>query len=100
MTASTGGRTLGRPPLVLVVPGALAALLLLDAVPYTGAADWYPPYKEFGWIEERPGCGRPWGCWEHQPAGMQGGAYRIAGMFVPPPEPAPLSLFCCAYTPE
>ena len=86
-------------PLQRAVPGALAALLLLDAFPYTGAADWYPPYKEFGWIEESPGCGKPWGCWEHRPAGIQG-AYRIAGMFVPPPEPAPLSLFCCAYTPE
>ncbi|MEA2562821.1 MAG: hypothetical protein QOH06_4325 [Acidobacteriota bacterium] len=81
------------------VPGALAALLLLDAFPYTGAADWYPNYTQFGRIEERPGCGRRWGCWEHQPAGPPG-PYRIAGMFVPPPAPAPLSLFCCAYTPE
>lgn len=81
------------------VPGVLAALLLLDAWPYTGAADWYPAYREFGRIEERPGCGRRWGCWEHQPA-VPPGAFRIAGMFVPPPEPAPLSLFCCAYTPE
>lgn len=81
------------------VPGALAALLLLDAWPYTGAADWYPPYTEPGRIEERPGCGRRWGCWEHQP-GPPPGPWRIAGMFVPPPEPAPLSLFCCAYTPE
>lgn len=81
------------------VPGALAALLLLDAFPYTGAADWYPAFERFGWIEERPGCGRRWGCWEQHPAGDPG-AFRIAGFFVPPPGPAPLSLFCCAYTPE
>ncbi|HET9225192.1 MAG TPA: 6-pyruvoyl-tetrahydropterin synthase-related protein [Thermoanaerobaculia bacterium] len=84
---------------IVAVPGAIAALLLLDAWPYTGAPDWYPPAREFGWIEEHPGCGGRWGCWEHHPAGPPG-AYRIAGFFVPPPEPAPLSLFCCAYTPE
>ncbi|HEX5720836.1 MAG TPA: 6-pyruvoyl-tetrahydropterin synthase-related protein [Thermoanaerobaculia bacterium] len=84
---------------VATLPGCLAALLLLDAFPYTGAADWYPHYSELGRIEENPGCGRRWGCWEHRPAGPPG-PYRIAGMFVPPPEPAPLALFCCAYTPE
>ncbi|HWM90718.1 MAG TPA: 6-pyruvoyl-tetrahydropterin synthase-related protein [Thermoanaerobaculia bacterium] len=83
----------------VAVPGIVAALLLIDAFPYTGAADWYPAYKEFGRIEEQKGCGRRWGCWEHAPAGPPG-PFRIAGMFVPPPKPAPLALFCCAYSPE
>lgn len=83
----------------MAVPGALAALLLFDAFPYTGAGDWYPPYREFGWIREEPGCGRPWGCWRHEPVPLPG-AIRVAGMFLPPPEPGLVSLFCCAYTPE
>jgi hypothetical protein len=83
----------------VAVPGALAALLLLDAFPYTGAGDWYPPYGEFGWIREQPGCGKPWGCWEHKPVPLPG-AIRVAGMFVPPPQAGLVSLFCCAYTPE
>jgi hypothetical protein len=81
------------------VPGALAALLLFDAFPYTGAGDWYPSYREFGWIREQPGCGRPWGCWSHEPVPLPG-PIRVAGMFVPPPQAGLVSLFCCAYTPE
>lgn len=82
------------------IPGVLAALLLFDAYPFTGAPDWYPPFRQFGWIDNRdPDCGRRWGCWEHE-AIEAGGAVRIAGMFVPPPEPEPMALYCCAYHPE
>jgi len=84
---------------VVAVPGALAALLLLDAFPYTGAPDWYPSYREFGRLEPIADCGGRWGCWQHRPAGPPG-PFRVAGLFVPPPEPAPVGLFCCAYTPE
>ena len=81
------------------MPGALAAILLLDAYPYTGAGDWYPPYTRLGRIREHPGCGRRWGCWEHQPT-VPAGPIRIAGFFLPPPEPSPVAIFCCTYTPE
>lgn len=73
-----------------LVPGALAALLVLDAFPYTGAADWLPPYEGFGHIHrgER---------WEHEPMAPPY-PFRVAGMFLPPADPdADVSLFCCAY---
>ena len=81
------------------IPGAIAAILLLDAYPYTGAGDWYPAYTQLGRIEESPGCGKRWGCWEHQPASIDG-PIRVAGFFLPPPDPSPLAIFCCTYTPE
>lgn len=82
-----------------VVPGALAALLLLDAFPYTGAPDWYPSYTELGWLEPAERCDGRWGCWQHRAAGPPG-PFRVAGLFVPPLKAAPVGLFCCAYTPE
>ena len=86
----------------VLVPGALAALLILDAAPFTGAADWLPPYERFGWIHRPdPGCGRPWGCWEHEPVNLPY-PFRAAGLFLPPPGPPPgpeadTNLFCCVY---
>ncbi|MFL6197850.1 MAG: 6-pyruvoyl-tetrahydropterin synthase-related protein [Thermoanaerobaculia bacterium] len=81
------------------VPGALGALLLLDAFPYTGAPGWYPSYEGFGRLEHRKECGEGRGCWQYRPAGPPG-PFRVAGLFVPPLKPAPVGLFCCAYTPE
>lgn len=86
-------------PVQRAVPGALVALLLLDAFPYTGAADWYPSYQEFGRLEHVESCGGRWGCWQYRPGGPPG-PFRVAGLFVPPPKPAPVGLFCCVYTPE
>jgi hypothetical protein len=86
-------------PVQAAVPGALVALLLLDAFPYTGAADWYPTYQEFGWLEPSKDCDGRWGCWQHRSVGPPG-PFRVAGLFVPPLKPAPVGLFCCAYTPE
>lgn len=80
----------------ILIPGAIAGLLILDAAPFTGAADWLPPYERFGWIHEPdPDCGRPWGCWEHEPVDPPY-PLRTAGYFLPPPGPGP-GLFCCAY---
>lgn len=82
----------------VLVPGAIAGILILDAAPYTGAADWFPPYERFGWIHEPdPGCGRRWGCWRHEPVDPPY-PLRTAGYFLPPPGPeTDTGLFCCAY---
>lgn len=86
----------------VLVPGAIAGLLILDAAPFTGAADWLPPYGRFGWIHEPdPGCGDPWGCWEHEPIEAPY-PLRASGLFLPAPEPPPgpgtgTGLFCCVY---
>ena len=70
-------------------PGVVAALLILDAAPFTGAADWFPPYKRFGWIH-RSDSG-----WQHEPIDPPY-PLRAAGYFLPPPGEGP-GLFCCAY---
>jgi hypothetical protein len=84
---------------VALVPGALAALLILDAAPYTGAAEWLPPYR--GLVRVRWPAGepfRPEGRAEYEPVAPPYPA-RIAGYFLPPPEPdAAVSLLCCAYS--
>ena len=80
------------------VPGALAALLVLDAAPYTGAAEWLPPYRglvRMRWPGGQPG--HPEGPFGYEPVAAP---YpdRVAGYFLPPTEPgAEVSLFCCAY---
>lgn len=82
----------------VLVPGLLAALLVLDAFPYTGAADWLPAYEGFAFVQEpHPDCGRAWGCWEPvlipPPYPV-----RAAGLLLPPTDPdIDVSLFCCAY---
>lgn len=70
-------------------PGLVAALLILDAAPFTGAADWLPPYERFGWIH-RSDSG-----WKHEPVDPPY-PLRAAGYFLPPPGEGP-GLFCCAY---
>lgn len=83
---------------VILVPGLLAALLMLDAFPFTGAADWLPSYRGFGWIHRPdPDCGDRWGCWEHEPI-VAPYPVRVAGLFLPPTRPATnVSNFCCAF---
>ena len=82
----------------ILVPGALAALLVLDAFPYTGAPDWLPEYQRFGHIyREEQECGERWGCWEHEPMAPPY-PFRVAGMFLPPDgQDVDVSLFCCAF---
>lgn len=86
---------------VVLVPGLLAAFLILDAFPYTGAPEWFPAYRGLGYLHQPdPDCGRRWGCWEHEPV-VPPYPFRVSGLFLPPAEPpgrdAELSLFCCAY---
>jgi hypothetical protein len=84
----------------VLVPGALAALLLLDAFPYTGAPGWFPAYQGLAYLRQpNPGCGRRWGCWEQVPIGPPY-PLRSAGLLLPPTDPRiDTSYFCCAYTP-
>ncbi len=93
-----------RRRLAALVPGVLAALLLLDAAPYTGAAAWIPPYE--GLVRLRWARGEPWhpegpATLEEVPRPYPA---RVAGYFLPPPAPEDVALFCCAYpeyvTPE
>lgn len=86
---------------VVLVPGVMAAFLVLDAFPYTGAADWLPDYQGLGYIHrEEQECGERWGCWEHEPMAPPY-PFRVAGMFLPPNDPndpdIDVSLFCCAF---
>ena len=68
---------------VWLAPALVVGLLLVDAAPYTGAADWFPPYTGFGSVRHEPGCGRPRGCWAHEPLPAPPPA-RVAGYFLPP----------------
>ncbi|HWM90716.1 MAG TPA: 6-pyruvoyl-tetrahydropterin synthase-related protein [Thermoanaerobaculia bacterium] len=78
----------------VLVPGALAALLMLDAFPYTGAPDWYPGYRGFGYVR------RSEGRWEHVPVDPPY-PLRVSGLFLPPARGVgtlgDVSLFCCSY---
>lgn len=67
-----------------MIPGLLVALLVLDAAPYTGAADWVPHPRGFVHVYRvDPECGRPWGCWETDPVPPPY-PLRVVGVFVPP----------------
>ena len=93
LLAAWGGRRWAA-----LVPGVCAALLILDAAPYTGAAEWFPPYR--GLVRVRWPAGEAW-----HPVGRAAlepiappYPLRVAGYFLPPPErDARVSLFCCAY---
>lgn len=82
----------------IVVPGLLAALLVADAFPCTGAADWYPAHRGLAYLREpQPGCGRRWGCWEAVEIAPPY-ALRAAGLLLPAEDPEiDVSAFCCAY---
>lgn len=84
--------------LALVIPGALVALLAVDAFPYMGAADWFPSWQRLGHIVFHPACGRAWGCSDLEPVDPPY-PLRAAGSFVPPDELGgpDVSLFCCPY---
>lgn len=91
----------GRRPWAVLVPGVLAALLILDASLFTGAADWYPRYEGLGYLRRsEPDCGRRWGCWEQVPVEPPY-PLRISGLFLPPSRDTgpygDVSYFCCAY---
>ena len=66
------------------IPGLLVTLLVLDAAPYTGAADWVPAYQGFAHVYRvDPECGRPRGCWETDTVPPPY-PLRVVGVFVPP----------------
>jgi hypothetical protein len=82
----------------VLVPGLLAGMLMLDAFPFTGAPDWLPSYRAFGWFHRPdPDCGKRWGCWQHEPI-VAPYPFRVAGLFLPPTRPATeVSIFCCSF---
>lgn len=90
---AAGGRRWG-----LLIPGALAALLVFDAFPYTGAPEWFPAYEGFAYLRKPdPDCGRPWGCWETARIDPPY-AVRSSGFLLPPADPGiDTSYFCCAF---
>lgn len=67
-----------------LVPGALAALLILDAAPYTGAPDWFQPWQGFGHVERVETATAP-DRWRHLPLAPPY-PLRVAGLFLPPAE--------------
>ncbi|HEX3127697.1 MAG TPA: 6-pyruvoyl-tetrahydropterin synthase-related protein [Thermoanaerobaculia bacterium] len=74
-----------------LVPGALAALLALDALPYTGAADWFPAYQGFTHLSKTDGR------WQMVPIDPPY-PIRSSGLLLPPADPGiDTSYFCCAY---
>lgn len=83
---------------VVLVPGLLAGLLMVDAFPFTGAADWLPSYRGFGWFHRPdPDCGQRWGCWQHEHL-LAPYPFRVAGLFLPPAQPqTKTSIFCCVF---
>jgi hypothetical protein len=81
-----------------LIPGALTALLVFDAFPYTGAPEWFPAYKGLAHLRQPdPDCGRPWGCWEQVPIDPPY-TIRSSGLLLPSADPGiDVSYFCCAY---
>ncbi len=62
----------------------LMALLVADAFPYTGAADWAPAAGGFAhFYNLDPKCGERWGCWDTEE--VEGPLpLRVFGPFLPP----------------
>lgn len=80
----------------IAVPGALAALLIFDALPYTGAPEWIPAYKGLSYLRQTD-CYQPGGCWEMVPIDPPY-PIRSSGFMLPPADPRiDTSYFCCAY---
>jgi hypothetical protein len=74
-----------------LIPGALAALLIFDAFPYTGAAEWFPAYKGLTYLRQVDSR------WETVPIHPPY-ALRSSGLLLPPADPGiDTSYFCCAY---
>ena len=98
---ASGGRRWGRwweRWWEMTVPGALTALLVFDAFPYTGAPEWFPAYEGFAYIRKSdPDCSRPGGCWETVRIDPPHGV-RSSGFLLPPADPRiDTSYFCCAF---
>lgn len=62
----------------------LLVLLVADGLPFTGAADWVPPYRGFVhfYVADRD-CGERWGCWAAEPVDVPQ-PIRVYGSFLPP----------------
>ena len=61
----------------------LAALLVADAFPFTGAPDWAPAYEGFAHFYRQDACGGRWGCWEAEQVARPL-PLRVYGHFLPP----------------
>jgi hypothetical protein len=74
-----------------LVPIGLAALLILDALPYTRAAEWFPAYRGLAYLRQVDSR------WETVPIDPPY-ALRSTGLLLPPTDPGiDTSYFCCAY---
>lgn len=81
----------GGPRRALLVPIGLAALLVLDALPYTGAAERFPSYEGLAYIRQTGSR------WETVPIDPPY-ALRSTGLLLPPTDAGiDTSYFCCAY---
>lgn len=75
----------------ILVPAGLAALLVLDALPYTGAAEWFPSYEGLAYLRQVDSR------WETVPIDPPF-PLRSTGLLLPPTDPGiDTSHFCCAY---
>lgn len=70
------------------VPGVLGLLLLADAAPYTGAAQWVPPYEGFGFLRVQRACEQGRDCLKHVPLARPW-PLRVSGNFMPPSDRRP-----------
>lgn len=93
--AFVAARTLRRPS-GAALAFALVGLLLVDAAPYTGAAEIVPPAAGVAALALRPGCtGAP--CLGAFPLPVGEGS-RVAGVVVPPPGLAvEVGIACCVF---
>jgi hypothetical protein len=74
-----------------LVPIALAALLVFDALPCTRAAEWFPTYEGLAYPRQQGSR------WETVPIDPPY-ALRSSGLLLPPADPGiDTSYFCCAY---